>query len=88
MIPLFIPETKGLSLEALDARFSISTRSHVSWVIKDVAWAFRHYVLRRDVRRPMLCVSSKDDSGLQLPTIVRRQVPLHKQRTEKGEAEA
>nr|BBI16191.1 hypothetical polyol transporter [Ramalina conduplicans] len=40
MILLFVPETKGLTLEALDARFSISTRSHARWAISDVYWAF------------------------------------------------
>lgn len=75
MILLFVPETKGLTLEALDARFSISTRSHARWAISDVYWAFRYYVLRRKVKRPVLCVS-KNESGVQMREIIRREVPM------------
>lgn len=75
MILLFVPETKGLTLEALDARFSISTRSHARWAISDVHWAFRHYVLRRKAKRPVLCVS-KDQSGVQMREVIRREVPM------------
>ena len=75
MILLFVPETKGLTLEALDARFSISTRSHARWAMSDIYWAFRYYVLRRKVKRPVLCVS-KNESGVQTREIIRREVPM------------
>jgi len=77
MILLFVPETKDLSLEQLDARFSISTRAHARWALKEVGWVFERFVLRRsEKRRPILCVSSDNDYNVDMHTVVRRQISI------------
>ncbi|GAA5860119.1 hypothetical protein JCM8547_009188 [Rhodosporidiobolus lusitaniae] len=44
-----IPETKGLSLEELDAVFSVPTKKHAAWQGKHAVRSFRKYILRQDV---------------------------------------
>ncbi|OAG38845.1 hypothetical protein AYO21_06876 [Fonsecaea monophora] len=47
LILLFVPETKALTLEELDQVFSVSTRKHMSYQLKNAAWHFRVWVLRQ-----------------------------------------
>ncbi|CAM1506272.1 Fc.00g059130.m01.CDS01 [Cosmosporella sp. VM-42] len=47
LILLFVPETKALTLEELDQVFSVSTRRHASYQIKNAVWHFRTWVLRQ-----------------------------------------
>ncbi|KAJ0165784.1 putative metabolite transport protein YwtG [Colletotrichum tanaceti] len=48
LIFLFLPETKQRSLEELDGVFSISTRRHASYQLKEVLpWWFNRYILRK-----------------------------------------
>jgi MFS family permease len=47
LVLLFLPETKALTLEELDQVFSISTRKHASYQIKNAVWHFRVWVLRQ-----------------------------------------
>ncbi|PHH93297.1 hypothetical protein CDD83_7996 [Cordyceps sp. RAO-2017] len=47
LILLFVPETKALTLEELDQVFSLSTRKHMSYQIKNSVWHFRTWVLRQ-----------------------------------------
>ncbi|KAK2024728.1 hypothetical protein LX32DRAFT_731272 [Colletotrichum zoysiae] len=45
---LFLPETKQRSLEELDEVFSVPTRRHASFQLKEVLpWWFNRYILRR-----------------------------------------
>ena len=44
---MFVPETKALTLEELDQVFSVSTRKHASYQLKNAAWHFQTWVLRR-----------------------------------------
>jgi hypothetical protein len=46
---LFVPETKGKTLEELDQVFSIPTRQHAAWGARQVPYVFRKYILRQDV---------------------------------------
>ncbi|PQE25593.1 MFS sugar transporter protein [Rutstroemia sp. NJR-2017a BBW] len=46
---LFVPETKGKTLEELDQVFSIPTRQHAVWGARQVPYVFRKYILRQDV---------------------------------------
>ncbi|GAA5876468.1 hypothetical protein JCM3774_003785 [Rhodotorula dairenensis] len=55
LVLLFVPETKGLSLEELDQVFSVPTRKHASYHLKGVPYNFRKYILRQKVPpRPAL----------------------------------
>ncbi|KIX06369.1 uncharacterized protein Z518_04345 [Rhinocladiella mackenziei CBS 650.93] len=47
LILLFVPETKALTLEELDQVFSVSTRKHMSYQMKNAVWHFRVWVLRQ-----------------------------------------
>ncbi|KAJ3959835.1 hypothetical protein N0V92_003542 [Colletotrichum tropicale] len=53
---LFMPETKQRSLEELDDVFSVSTRRHASYQLKEVLpWWTKRYILRqRNVMEPKL----------------------------------
>ncbi|KAL8681844.1 MAG: hypothetical protein Q9186_002076 [Xanthomendoza sp. 1 TL-2023] len=62
LILLFVPETKDLTLEQLDARFSISSKSHARFAMRQCLFFVRHYVLRRDnVKRPIMELPPQDD---------------------------
>ncbi|KAL8638318.1 MAG: hypothetical protein Q9228_004524 [Teloschistes exilis] len=55
LILLFVPETKDLTLEQLDARFSISSKSHAKYAVKQCLYVIRRYILRRHrVKRPVI----------------------------------
>ncbi|CAI7622207.1 unnamed protein product [Penicillium viridicatum] len=47
LVLLFVPETKSLTLEELDQVFSVSTRKHASYQIKNALWHFRVWILRQ-----------------------------------------
>ncbi|RPD60525.1 hypothetical protein L226DRAFT_387707 [Lentinus tigrinus ALCF2SS1-7] len=46
---LFVPETKALSLEELDQVFSVPTRTHAAYQLKNAGRNFRRVVLRQKV---------------------------------------
>jgi hypothetical protein len=46
LILMFVPETKALSLEELDAVFSVSTRRHAVYQLRQVPIFFKKYVFR------------------------------------------
>ncbi|KAL4926381.1 sugar porter family MFS transporter [Aspergillus undulatus] len=46
LVLLFVPETKALTLEELDRVFSISTRHHAAYQLRNAVWHFRTWVLR------------------------------------------
>ncbi|KAI4127182.1 MAG: hypothetical protein LQ341_006814 [Variospora aurantia] len=55
LILLFVPETKDLTLEQLDARFSIPSKSHARFAMKQCLFVVRYYVLRRrHIKRPIM----------------------------------
>ncbi|KAJ5429846.1 Major facilitator superfamily domain general substrate transporter [Penicillium cf. griseofulvum] len=47
LVLMFVPETKSLTLEELDQVFSVSTRKHASFQIKNAVWHFRVWILRQ-----------------------------------------
>lgn len=49
LVLLFLPETKGKTLEELDQVFSVPTHTHAAWAIRTVPQFFGKYVLRRHV---------------------------------------
>ncbi|GAA5948416.1 hypothetical protein JCM10213_004415 [Rhodosporidiobolus nylandii] len=60
LVLLFMPETKGLSLEELDAVFSVPTMTHAKWQLTGVGHAFRKNILRQNVP-PRVPLYSWDD---------------------------
>jgi hypothetical protein len=52
MILMFVPETKGVTLEELDEVFSVSTRKHAAYGLRQVPYAFRRYALRDRSAKP------------------------------------
>ncbi|KAI9757550.1 MAG: hypothetical protein M1815_000772 [Lichina confinis] len=55
LVLLFVPETKGKTLEELDQVFSVSTRAHARYGMRQVPYFCRRYVLfQSDVEPPRL----------------------------------
>lgn len=51
---LIFPETKELTLEELDAVFSVSTRKQMARGLKEPFYWVNKFILRRDVQLPPL----------------------------------
>ena len=49
LVLLFMPETKGKTLEELDQVFSVPTRLHALYGIKQIPYFFKRYLLRQHV---------------------------------------
>ncbi|KAL3486509.1 hypothetical protein BJX62DRAFT_241931 [Aspergillus germanicus] len=47
LVLLFVPETKELTLEELDRVFSVSTRHHAAYQLRNAIWHFRTWILRQ-----------------------------------------
>lgn len=47
--PLFVPETKALTLEELDQVFSVPTHKHATYRLGQAKRWFRKYILRQNV---------------------------------------
>ncbi|GAD99764.1 MFS sugar transporter, putative [Paecilomyces variotii No. 5] len=47
LVLLFVPETKALTLEELDQVFSVPTRKHAAYQVRNAIWHFRVWVLRQ-----------------------------------------
>lgn len=51
-----MPETADQTLEQLDARFSVPTRAHASYGIRQLKWFLARSLLFRNVPKPELAV--------------------------------
>jgi len=49
LVLLFLPETKGLSLEELDQVFSVPTHVHAAYGMRQVPYFFKRYLLRQKI---------------------------------------
>lgn len=47
LVLLFVPETKGLSLEELDQVFSVPTRIHAAWGLRQIPYFINKYIFSR-----------------------------------------
>ncbi|KAM5350473.1 hypothetical protein ACJ41O_006978 [Fusarium nematophilum] len=54
LVLLFLPETKGKTLEELDSVFNVPLKRIMRYGVAQFFWFFGHYVLRRDVQRPIV----------------------------------
>ncbi|KAL3437057.1 hypothetical protein BDV09DRAFT_29006 [Aspergillus tetrazonus] len=54
MILMFMPETKGKTLEELDQVFSVSTRFHARYGLRQIPFFFKRYVFRQKVQPEIL----------------------------------
>lgn len=62
LVYLFVPETKGRSLEELDQVFGVPTSARATYGVQRIWYFVQSYVLRRnDVKEVTLC-NEKDDS--------------------------
>ncbi|CAG8526431.1 unnamed protein product [Penicillium salamii] len=62
LVLLFMPETKGKTLEELDQVFSFPTRLHVGYGLRQVPYFVKRYLLRKNVRPENLY--DRTDQGL------------------------
>lgn len=64
LILLFLPETKGKTLEELDQVFSVPTHLHAKWALKHIVSVFRRYVLlQRHVKVEEFGQQKAEDEG-------------------------
>ncbi|KAL4769786.1 hypothetical protein BDW60DRAFT_209667 [Aspergillus nidulans var. acristatus] len=61
LVLLFVPETKELTLEELDRVFSVKTRRHATYQLRNAVWHFRTWVLRHKLE-PMPKLYEEADS--------------------------
>ena len=89
MILFFVPETKNLTLEQLDARFSIPTRTHANWALKEVAFIIQYYLLgRKGATRPILSVPTESKAEIDMRRLPPRKLSIEIERREIFNAEA
>jgi sugar porter (SP) family MFS transporter len=50
LVLLFMPETKGKTLEELDQVFSVPTHVHAAYGLRQIPYFFGRYILRRDLK--------------------------------------
>lgn len=78
LVLLFLPETKGLTLEELDAVFGVSLRKHAIYRARQAIWYFRTYILRQTLEPlPVLYEHQKryyQEKGLDLDPELSKQI--------------
>ncbi|KAJ7641857.1 hypothetical protein FB45DRAFT_785998 [Roridomyces roridus] len=62
LILLFVPETKGRTLEELDQVFSVPLRTHAAYGLRQIPYGFRKFVLRQNVRPEKLYEEDNDST--------------------------
>lgn len=50
LVLLFLPETKGKTLEELDQVFSVPTHVHAAYGMRQIPYFFKRYILRQNVQ--------------------------------------
>ena len=78
LILFLVPETKDLTLEQLDARFSVTTKEHARWAVKEMSYVFQRYTLgRKAAVRPLHPVAIEtDELEKSSPALTRRKWPI------------
>lgn len=89
MILFLVYETKDLTLEQLDARFSIPTKTHARWALHDIRWIIRYYLFRRKAaRRPVLSIWSQSNGDMDMQTLAPRKLSMEVNQQEIEETKA
>ncbi|KAF2005149.1 proton myo-inositol cotransporter [Amniculicola lignicola CBS 123094] len=63
LVLLFLPETKGKTLEELDQVFSVPTHIHAAYGLRQVPYFFRRYFLRQKIEPEKLYEREHYDEG-------------------------
>ena len=88
MILFFVYETKDLTLEQLDARFDIPTKTHAVWAVKEIMFVIRYYLLgRKGATRPLLSVSQLGGHEIDMRRLPPRRLPVEVEQREIPETE-
>ena len=88
MILFLVYETKDLTLEQLDARFEIPTKTHARWAVKEIFFVIRYYVLmRKDAKRPILSVWTETDNDMDMQRVPPRKLSMEIQQQEVNDLE-
>lgn len=61
LVLLFVPETKGKTLEELDQVFAVPTRAHMGYGLRQIPYFFRRYLLLQHVELQPL--EDRDDES-------------------------
>jgi hypothetical protein len=54
LILMFMPETKNKTLEELDQVFSVPTRFHAAWGLRQIPYFVKRYLFRRQIKPEVL----------------------------------
>ena len=54
LVLLFLPETKGKTLEELDQVFSVPTHVHAAYGLRQIPYFIQRYIFRRNVEPEIL----------------------------------
>ena len=60
---MFMPETKGKTLEELDQVFSVPTRFHARWGLRQIPYVIRRYLFRQKGLKPEVLYEMEDYDG-------------------------
>jgi hypothetical protein len=60
---MFMPETKGKTLEELDQVFSVPTRFHAGWGLRQITYVVRRYLFRQKHLKPEVLYEREDNGG-------------------------
>ena len=61
---MFMPETKGKTLEELDQVFSVPTKFHAKYGLRQIPYFFKRYVLRKPVQPEILYEQDNSSANL------------------------
>ncbi|KAF3482721.1 proton myo-inositol cotransporter [Arthroderma uncinatum] len=64
LILLFMPETKGKTLEELDQVFSVPTRIHARWALKHIVYVVRKHIFREKGLKEVLLYEKAVDKPI------------------------
>ncbi|KAJ5137115.1 hypothetical protein N7448_005669 [Penicillium atrosanguineum] len=67
LVLLFMPETKNKTLEELDQVFSVPTRFHARYGLRQIPYFLKRYILRRNVSPEILYEKEEMRPGSELP---------------------
>lgn len=63
LVLLFVPETKGKTLEELDSVFNVPTHVQAMWGLRQIPYFWKRYILRMDVRMESLYANREEWEG-------------------------